>query len=74
MALIFDLFRSDGTRVTFMTEDKVMEVLLVINLFDNIINTFRSRSAIACDILQWAYGQALAQKQFLTESCYGLSA
>ena len=37
MALIFDLIRSDRTRVTFMTEDKVLEVLLVIDLLNNII-------------------------------------
>lgn len=61
MALIFDLFRSHRARVTFMTEDKVLEILLIINLLNDIINTLRSRCAIASSILQRTYGQPLAE-------------
>lgn len=37
MAFIFDLFFSHSSRITFMTQNVVMIILLVIDLMDNLI-------------------------------------
>lgn len=64
MALIFDLFFSHGTGVALMTQNKVVEIFLVINLIDNLVEALRSNGRM---FPQRTNRQALPEQQFLIE-------
>lgn len=68
MPLILDLWSADGTWIPLVAEDKVMEVLLVVNLVDHLGQTLRDKGSILR--LHRADTKTLAKEQLLAEgSC-----
>ena len=59
MAFIFDLFFSHSPRVTFVTQNVVMIILLVIDLVDNLIEALGPNCHI---VPQRSDGQPLSEQ------------
>jgi hypothetical protein len=72
MALILDLWPTDGTRTPLVAENKVMEVLLVVDLTHYLGQTLRDNRSILR--LHGADTETLAKQQLLAEgSCNSLA-
>lgn len=71
MAFVFELFFSHSGRVSFVTQNVVMVVPLVVDCIDDLVETLGpNRWAV----LQRADGQSLSKQQFLVECCWRQSA
>lgn len=66
MAFVFELFFRHSGRVTFVTQNIVMIVLLVVNCIDDLVKALGSNRWA---ILHRADGQSLSKQQFLVECC-----
>lgn len=62
MTLIFDLCRRRHARITRVTQDIVVEILLVVDLLDNLTKALWTNSSVALSILQWTYAETFAKK------------
>lgn len=66
MALVFELFFRHSGRVTFMAQNIVMVVLLVVDCIDDLVEAPGSNRWA---VLHRADGQSLPKQQFLVECC-----
>lgn len=57
--MILDLLRSHSPRIPFVTEDKVLEVLVVVDLPDNIVKALGCNGAVGRSILERTDGHSL---------------
>lgn len=67
MALVFELVFSHSGRVSFVTQNVVMVVLLVVDCIDDLVEALGSNRWA---VLQRADGQSLSKQQFLVECCW----
>lgn len=72
MALILGLWPTDGTWIPFVAKNKVMEVLLIVDLAHHLGQTLRDNRSILS--LHGADTETLAKEQLLAEgSCNSLA-